>query len=352
MNLNFAHPNKKYLILSLIFFTIAILATILFLLTRYYLSPPSTDATQISFTVRTGEPLTAVADDLEKQGFIRNALAFRAIVQLSGYQDKIQAGTFQLSRNLSLKELAYTLSRGNTDQHITTLEGWRTEEVANYLDSQKIVTKGEFLDAAASFDTSRYSFLPTYSASLDQPYRKLEGYLFPDTYEIAAHTPARDIITKMLTNFAARVTPDLRQTHNGLSFDQSITLASIVEREAKTDQDRALVAGILKKRFMTEGWKLESDVTTQFAVGYDSAGSTWCKKDLTAQDLDINSAYNTRKYPGLPPTPIDDPSLASVSAALNPTDSPYWYYLSGRDGAMHYAKTVDEHNANIAKYLR
>jgi UPF0755 protein len=346
------HVNKKYLILSCVSLTIAVLLAASFLLTRYYLSPPNSDATLTNFTVQKGESLTAVADELEKQGFIRNALAFRLIVQISGYQDKVQAGTFQLSHNLSLKEVAYELYRGSTDHHITTLEGWRIEEVAEYLDSQKIVTKAEFLDAASSFNTSKYSFLPQYQGtSLDHPYRKLEGYLFPDTYEIANHATAPQIIQKMIADFAARIPESLSQTTNGLSFNQSLTLASIIEREARTDTDRAIAAGILKKRYMTQGWKLDSDVTVQFALGYDKSGATWWKKDLTVQNLAINSAYNTRKFTGLPPTPIDNPSLSSIKAALKPTTTDYWYYLSGKDGIMHYAKTIQEHSANIARYL-
>src|ERR1700730_10414969 len=192
-----ARVNKKYHILSVVFFSLAVLIAVAFFLTRYFLSPPSSDATQTTFTIQKGEPLSQVADDLERQGFIRSALAFRVVVQLSGYQDSIQAGPFQLSKNLSLKELAYSLTRGTTDRHITTLEGWRIEEVAEYLDSQKIVKKQDFLAAASSFDTSKYSFLPQYGITLDQPYRKLDGYLFPDTYELAPGATANQIITKM-----------------------------------------------------------------------------------------------------------------------------------------------------------
>jgi UPF0755 protein len=352
MKLDFTNVNKKYLVLSIIFFSFAILITVGFFITRYYLSPPSTESTPINFTIQKGESLTDVATDLEKKGFIRSSLAFRLIVQISGYQNKIQAGVFQISHNLSLKELAYELSLGNTDRSITTIEGWRIEEIAEYLDKRKIVTKDQFLTAASSFDTSNYSFLPLYTDTLDQPYRKLEGYLFPDTYEIAEHSTAKDVITKMLNDFASRITESERQSATKLNFPQTLVFASIVEREAKTDPDRAIVAGILEKRFQTVGWKLESDVTVQFALGYDPVGATWWKKDLTARDLQISSPYNTRLLPGIPPTPIDSPSLSSVKAALNPTNTDYWYYLAGKDGAIHYARTIQEHNANVSKYLR
>lgn len=352
MKLDFSHVNKKYLVLSIIFFAFAILLTVGFFIVRYYLSPASTSSTSATFTIQKGEPLIQVASDLEKQGFIRSALAFRLIVQISGYQNKIQAGTFQIAKNLSLKELAYELSRGNTDRHITTIEGWRIEEIAEYLDQTKIVTKQEFLTAATSFDTSKYSFIPAYTTPLDQPYRKLEGYLFPDTYELAEKATATTIISKMLNNFTARIPEASRQSKTKLDFTQTVILASIVEREAKTDTDRAIVAGILFKRYNTPGWRIQADDTVQFALGYDALDKTWWKKNLTAQDLLINSPYNTRLADAFPPTPINSPSLSSIKASLRPTATDYWYYITGKDGTMHYAKTLDQQNANAAKYLR
>lgn len=351
--MSLARFNTKLLILAIACFTLAIFLTVGFFLTRYYISPPSSDSTQSTFTIQKGEALTNVAMDLEKQGFIRSALAFRVIVQISGYQNQIQAGTFHLAKNLSLKEVAYSLTRGTTDRHITILEGWRIEEIAEYLDAQKIIKKQTFLDAAADYDASKYSFIPSYpSSDLDQPYRRLEGYLFPDTYELPVDVTASQIITKMLDNFAVRLPQDQRSPSTKLTFAQTIILASIVEREAKTDADRATVAGILLKRFLTPGWRLEADDTIQFALGYDSADATWWKRVLTAKDLQINSPYNTKIADALPPTPIDSPSLSSIKATLNPTNTNYWFYITGTDGTMHYAKTLDQQNLNIAKYIR
>lgn len=318
---------------------------------RYYVSAPSSDSSASSFTIEKGQSVNQIGDGLEAKGLIRSSLAFRWFVRLSGFQGKIQAGLFQLPHNLSLKDVTFRLSRGTTDQKITTLEGWRVEEVAQYLDQNHIVSKEEFLDAASN-NKYVYSFLPDYSGtSLDKPYRRLEGYLFPDTYDIAAQSSADTIINIMLKNFGNRVDDTLRQdaTKTGLSLAQTITLASIVEREANTDKDRKIVAGILLKRLQTSGWKLESDVTVQFLVGKDG---NWWPKDITADQLNIDSSYNTRKNDGLPPTPVDSPSLSSITAAANPQTSDYWFYLADKTGVVHYAKTIDEHNANVAKYLR
>jgi UPF0755 protein len=250
-----------------------------------------------------------------------------------------------------MKDLTYRLTRGTTDQAVTMLEGWRVEEIAEYLDKKQVVTKDEFLEAASK--KYSYNFLPTYS-NLDHPYRQLEGYLFPDTYQTAAQSSAETIINTMLKNFETRVTPQMRQdlSRNKLSLGETIILASIVEREGAKESDRALVAGILLKRIQTPGWKLDSDDTVQFALGYEEKNKTWWRKDISQGDLAVNSPYNTRKNDGLPPTPIDSPGLSSIKAAIYPQASDYWFYVADSQGITHYAKTIDEHNVNVQKYLR
>lgn len=340
---------RKKLIFPILLVALGLVLILGFSGFRYAVSAPSNDSAITSVTIKPGESVAQIGSDLERAGLIRNNLVFRVFVRLSGFETKLQAGTFNLPKNLSMKDLTYRIARGTTDQKITTLEGWRIEEVAEYLESKHILSKEEFLDAASN-DRFSYDFLPQPSGNLDQPYRRLEGYLFPDTYDIAAQTSADDIIKRMLDNFGSRVDPKMRQaaTKNGISLADTITLASVIEREAKTDTDRQLVAGILLKRLKTPGWKLESDVTVQFAVG---RSGNWWPKNLTQDQLGTNSPYNTRKVDGLPPTPIDEPSLSSINAVINQQPSDYWFYLAGKDGQVHYAKTIDEHNQNIAKYL-
>ena len=151
------------------------------------------DSEATSLTITQGQAVTQIAETLEKNGLIRNALIYRIFVRLSGFESKLQAGVFKLSRDLPMKDLTYRLSRGTTDQTITTLEGWRLEEIAESLDKKQIVTKDEFLEAAAK--TYSYDFLPTGLANLDRPYRNLEGYLFPDTYQISAQSSAESSVS-------------------------------------------------------------------------------------------------------------------------------------------------------------
>ena len=137
---------------------------------------------------------------------------------------------------------------------------------------------------------------------------------------------------------------------SGLTFEQIITLASIVEREGRTASDRPVIAGILLKR-LRANWPLETDATLQFALGYQPQEKTWWKKEITVEDKKIDSPYNTYLNTGLPPGPIANPGLQSIKAVIYPEPTDYWYYLHDSKGVAHYAKTLDGHNANIAKYL-
>jgi len=155
---------------------------------------------------------------------------------------------------------------------------------------------------------------------------------------------AFSVVKKMTDTFDSKV-KDL-ENNSGFSFDQAIILASLIERETKTDEERPVVAGILIKR-LNSGWPLQIDASVQYAVG--SEKEWW--PVLTLDDLSVKSGYNTYMNQGLPPTPIASPGLSSIKAAFNPEESDYWYYIHDTKGQIHYAKTLEEHNANIAKYL-
>lgn len=176
----------------------------------------------------------------------------------------------------------------------------------------------------------------------------LEGYLFPDTYFVSQETTAEELVKMMRENFEKKVgQPNL----SGITFAQVVNIASIVEREALLVEDKPIVAGILIKRFLN-GWPLQADATVQYALGYQSDEGSWWKKHLTEEDLEIDSPYNTYKNPGLPPAPVCNPGLDSLEAAINPTETDYWYYVSDSEGRMRFARTNEEHNENTLKYVR
>ena len=281
-----------------------------------------------TFVIPQGENLEIIAKRLEKEGFIKNALSLKLLVTTLGLSKKIQAGSFKLSPSQNAKTIAKELTTGFFDVWLTIPEGWRVEEIAEKLEKDLGIDQEEFLKVAK------------------------KGFMFPDTYLVPKKATPQDIAKMMLDNFDKRFTPDLKDaaTKSGLKIEQVITLASIVEREVKFSKDRSVVAGILLKRLKL-GLPLEADATVQYALGYQQAEKSWWKSKITATDLAINSPYNTRKFAGLPPTPICNPGIDSVKAVVFPTQTDYLYYLSDGEGKIHYGKTLDQHIQNIRNYL-
>lgn len=304
------------------------LIIIIFIWFKISTNPAATVTEFKTFVIPEGETLTQIAKRLKNEGLIKNALAFRILAASSGFAKKIQAGSFQLSPSLKAAEIAKELTSGTFDVWITIPEGWRVEEIGQRLEEKLGVDKGEFVKSAK------------------------EGYMFPDTYLIPKKATAAEVAKIMRDNFEARVDANLRKllANSGLTLEQAIILASIVEREVKFAQDRSIVAGILVKRWRNN-LGLEADATVQYAVGFQKNESSWWKSQLTANDLKIDSPYNTRRFAGLPPTPICNPGLASIKAVVAPFETDFLYYVSDSEGKIHYAKTLPEHIENIRSFL-
>ncbi len=288
----------------------------------------ASDTEPVIFVVSRGEGVKNIASRLAQNNLIRSPTGFYVMVKLLGIERSLQAGDFRLNRAMDAKAVALELTRGILDVWVTTLEGWRIEEVAAKVAKELNIPEGEFLKYAR------------------------EGYMFPDTYLIPKEASPAAVADMMRENFDRRVS-DIRDgiARSGLTFDEVVVLASIVEREGRTDDDRPVIAGILLKRLLA-GWPLQTDATIQYALGYQPMEKTWWKTALYEEDKKITSPYNTYRTTGLPPAPISNPGLSSIRAVLLPTDSSYWYYLHDPQGGVHYAETIAEHNANIESYLR
>jgi len=281
------------------------------------------------FVVEKGESIREIAVRLKKENLIRSPLAFFLLVRQLGISSEIQAGDFRLSPSMSAKTMIQNLTHGTLDVWLTTLEGWRVEEMALKLAQELSIPESEFLKTTK------------------------EGYMFPDTYLLPKEATAGAVAEIFYKNFEQKFDQELKNkaAKRGLSQKEVVILASIVEREAKLNQDRPIVAGILLKRLENK-WPLQVDATIQYALGYQADQKSWWKKGLTKEDLKIDSAYNSYENIGLPPTPICNPGLASIKAVIDPQETEYWYYLSDHQGKMHYAKTLEEQNQNIATYLQ
>lgn len=307
------------------------------------------DKGTVTITVPPKSGVRAIADQLSDTGLIRNRYTFIAAVALSGLGKDLKAGTFSLSPSMSATVIARELAKRNAAEEIvlTIPEGWTTAQIAAYLEQKGIGTKEDFISAAGVNDSrvilpdERFDFFAG-----RPPAATLEGYLFPDTYRVFPDATPADVIKKLLDNFGTKVTPEIRERiqAKGMTIYSVVTLASIVEREVRKDEDRAMVADIFLRR-LTIGMPLESDATVNYVTGKSALQPT-----LT--DTEIESPYNTYRNKGLPPGPINNPGLSSITAVINPQPNSYLYFLTDSAGGVHFGTTYEQHLANKQQYLQ
>lgn len=311
----------------------------------YQISAPVGDSPdKVAFEVEQGEGVNQISFKLAERGLIRSSFWFEVYVWQKNLERNFVAGVYEVPSDSSIRQLVKQLtSPGNSEQNITIIEGWNNKEIAAYLETQGLVQTQDFLNlvsADLSGYVSQYSFLADKPSAVD-----LEGYLFPDTYRVFKNATAKEIIKKMLDNFGQKLTPDLLAEINrrDKSLFEIITLASIIEQEVRNPDDMKLVADIFYKRLNAQ-IALQADSTINYLTGHGRTQST-------AEDLKIDSPYNTYKYRDLPPGPISNPGLNAIMAAIYPTPNQYYYFLTTADGQVIYSKTYDEHVANKRKYL-
>lgn len=284
------------------------------------------------FVVPRGQGSAVIANRLAEAGLIRNPLLFRLEVRRLGLEGQLQAGSFELSSSMTLAEIAQKLTSGTEDLWITIPEGWRREEIARSLSQADLTEYDE------------QEFLTLSAAS--------EGRLFPDTYLVPREATAQTIYSLLTNTFEQKVTQGLAAEFaaSDKTFDQIIVMASLLEREGRGYEELRQVAGVLWKRIEI-GMPLQVDATLQYAKGYNEAQQSWWATPLAA-DKQIASPFNTYQNPGLPPRPIANPGLDAIRAALNPAQNDYLFYIHDRQGRIHFARDLDQHNANVNRYLR
>ncbi len=347
--------KKTYSILCLIL-VILILAVIFYWKVVIYSPINSNSAKEISFIVKPGQSISKIIDNLKKQGFIRNKLIFKIYILLTN-QKKFIASEHILRKNMSLAEIVKELSANiprNQERTITIIEGWNINDIANYFEKNKITDKSTFLDLTRN---SQWLLKKKDKGIIKDDLllkmlqdKKLEGFLFPDTYRIYKNASPEQVIIKMLNNFDKKIAPYKNEIHNNKiagskrTLYEIITMASILEKEVRTYQDKRLVSGIFWKR-IEKNQPLESCATLAYALKKN-------KYRYSSEDIKVKSLYNTYQNKGLPPSPICNPGLDSIKAALHPKFSQYNYFLNRpSDGKTIFSRTLREHNINKEKYL-
>ncbi|MEO8284934.1 MAG: endolytic transglycosylase MltG [Chloroflexota bacterium] len=314
----------------------------------------------VVFVINPNETVSQVADHLEKAGIIDSAFIFRARLKILNAETSIQAGTFTLTPGMDLDLLIRTLSTPENvvAAKITVIEGLRLEEIAENLGSSGIVSPNIFLQKTATSEgaaalAAKYPFI---AASGKPDDKGLEGFLFPDTYEISrsGDDSSDAVIDSMLSTMRDRLTPEMLAdipTHQiegkPATVYQILTLASIIQREGVVEDELPDISSVYWNR-IAEGTVLNADPTSQYANGV--AGAWW--PVLSLDQLHIDSPYNTYDNRGLPPGPICNPGLAAIRAAIYPSDTKYFYFVAKNDGSGRhaFAQTLQEHERNRIIY--
>ncbi|MFA5135429.1 MAG: endolytic transglycosylase MltG [Patescibacteria group bacterium] len=311
--------------------------------------PVSSSNEEALFVVAEGEGVKEIAQNLHDAGLIRSTYWFEAYVFFDGSETKFAVGSFFLKPSMDAGDIVEVLTTGQgaPERQITIIEGWTNAEIADYLQNQGIADTSDFISAVSTNDVSTIIPGAAYDFLEEIPTGKsLEGYLFPDTYRIFENANTADIIERMLDNFSVRFTDKMvaDAAAGNMSVYNIVTLASIIEKEVRTDQDRKIAAGIFYER-LDAGVALQSDATVNYVTGNQAL-------QPTIAETEIDNPYNTYRYAGLPPGPICNPSLSAILAAIYPQKSDYFYFLTKPDGETVFSTTYEQHLENKQRYLQ
>lgn len=312
------------------------------------MQPVNKSGSTVKLTIEPGTGTSRIADMLETQGLIKNSLFFRTYLKWKSEGSRFQAGVYEMNPGVTYDEIIAKLNSGDVVKaemiRFTIPEGFTVTQMAEKLEEQGYADKKAFLDLAGQAQGLQNELLTEIPADDRLTYR-LEGYLFPETYELKKGSTEAEIVQRMLDETKNRLEaiPNLAKLEKrGLDLNELMTVASLVEREVVVDSERAKVAGVIYNR-LSKGMKLEIDATVQYLLGKPK--ERLLNSDLRSED----SPYNTYLYEGLPPGPIAAPSLKSIEAALEPETTEYLFYVTKKDGSGEhlFAKTYQEHLKNI-----
>ena len=331
--------------------------------------PASSEQSVIRFEVAPGTPARSIGQLLQSAGLINDATLFEAYVRVNGLSNQLAAGVFLLSPSMTIPEIAAALQSGvAASLRVTIPEGWRIGQILDHLRAQPAIEP----EAVDVYEAQVSTGLLTEVSGADYPFlstrpanTSLEGYLFPDTYQLAIEatgsgTGATNIqasmLKKQLDAFRDKVMPlyvEAAKSPDVMDLYTVLIIASIVEREAVIAEEKPAIAGVYLNR-LSQGIKLEADPTVQYAMGYQPDRAQWWKSPVFLEEYSsVLSPYNTYLYPGLPPGPIANPGLGSIEAVLYPEEHNFIYFvaLPGENGRHVFATTFAEHQENVNNYL-
>ena len=294
---------------------------------------------RIHIKIHSGMTTGEIADELAAKNVISSSLKFRILSRIRGYDDKMKLGTYVFHEGMEDDEVFEKILNGEKQEVTFTIpEGFGVKDIAKRLYGLDFVDEEDFLKAAENFVAYDYM------KKRKNVFYSAEGFLFPDTYTIESDASIEEILRMMAANFDNHLTPTIRNQmkEKNLSIYDLIILASLVEKEVRYPEDRAIVAQVFFKR-LSLNMPLQTDASLQYLMDAP-------KEDVSIEDTKIESPYNTYIYSGLPPGPIANPGMEAIEAVLNPADTDYLYFVADRQGHNHYASTYDEHLELVAQY--
>lgn len=345
----------RYIILAIVLIVLVIGVSGYFYVQNALSPVNESNQEMVEVTIPVGSNASDIAGILDDAGVVNNAQLFDYYLKFNN-NEELQAGHYEFNQSMDAAGILQTLQEGgepifvDADTRITVIEGMQLTEIAAIVDENTAITSEEFMDVVSdeAFIQELETQFPSMLAGLSDIEGlnyTLEGYLFPATYDYFAGMSAQELITEMIAasnNVYQSLIADLEYTY--LSFDQVLTLASIVEREAVTQEDRQMVSGVFYNR-LEVGMPLQSDITVLYALGEH-------KEFVTYSDLEVDSPYNTYMYDGLPPGPINSPSLMSIESVIYPEWNNFYYFVADLDtGEVYYSSTIEEHDALVEEYV-
>lgn len=320
-----------------------VVVTVLWQSYRFWLQTPAKDAQPIVFVVEEGSSVSSISKELHDQDLISNTFWFKVFTKLNGTARDLQAGEFELQKGMNYSSVIDILTNAKyTDVQITIPEGYTLAQIGEIVIQEFDISIQDWEEM-----TGLDSPLELHQFIIDAQKPNdvnLEGYLFPDTYRFFEDATVEDIVTELLETMEEKIEENTIKSPPGWALHDLITLASIIEREVRDPNEMAQVADIFLKR-MEIGMALQADSTVNYITGKKTPG-------ISLDDRDIDSPYNTYKYPGLPPGPISNPGLNALKAVSIPASNSYFYFLTTPEGDVIYATTHDQHVANKNQYLR
>lgn len=323
-----------------------VVALVIYFSTTYLantlLEPAGFDPNPVTVNIPQGANTGAISQILWTEGLIKNPTTFKLYSRLKGFDSKLKAGEYLIASTMSTPEILETIVGGSVATFSFTIpEGYNTRQIADLLAAKGFINRERFMELVAQGNFN-YDFL----AGLPQDEQRLEGYLFPETYQMGIGFPEEKVIETMLQEFKRKLPGDFAEqgAKLGLSLREAVVIASIIEREAKKPEEQPLISAVIHNR-LKKNMRLEIDATVQYLFPKQKARVYY-------KDLQIDSPYNTYRYAGLPPGPIASPGRGALVAAVNPAPVNYLYFVVKGDGGHVFTDKYKTHLANIKKYRK